>query len=87
MDQHFHRRNPAGRSSWGGPQADDGLPTAQNDPRRRLSPVLGHLPDTLTPDWSVAWAAGPVAYAETIFIADPVDSNGAWRPNINGEFE
>ena len=28
MDKHFHRRNPTGRPSWGGPQAGDGLPTA-----------------------------------------------------------
>ena len=28
MDKHFHRRNPTGRPSRGGPQAADGLPAA-----------------------------------------------------------
>ena len=28
MDKQFHRRNPTGRPSWGGPQADDGLAIA-----------------------------------------------------------
>jgi len=49
MDQHFHRRNPTGRPSRGGPQADDRLPAAQNDPRRRLSPARGDSPTLLPP--------------------------------------